>query len=134
MMRASIAVSQRAKDAMGIKNGVDPMPERRVLLQYIKDHEPIKAHEMIGAGVGFTHRLVWLQKEGYVDCVRVGTRGALWSITPLGKRWIAPTRGELVPPRTIAFTGCATESRDVVWPDVRGGSMRAFELQSRGME
>lgn len=135
-MTQSDKLSVRDRTAMGLPaDGSDPTPRRRALLEYIEEHGPLIAHHMTPAGVGCKQRLVWLSKEGYISSEKSGTKcGLLWSITALGKRWIAPTRGELVPPRTIAFTGCATESRDVVWPDVRGGSMRAFELHSRGME
>ena len=133
-MRASIAVSQRVKTIMGYKDG-DPTPARKTLLAYIAEHGPLIAHELHACEVGYTHRLHWLAKEGYVQREKSGGRaGDLWSITPLGSRWIAPVHGDVAPPRTIAFTGCVTESRDLVWPDVASGRMRAFELQSRGME
>lgn len=127
------AVSNKVKEILGCIDG-DPTPSRKILLTYIQEHGPLIAHDMTDCEVGYTHRLRWLHKEGYVQREPSGHReGDLWSITTLGTRWIAPVCGDVVPPRTISFSGDVRESRDLVWPDVRRGSMQAFELQSRGM-
>ena len=115
--------------------GVDPMPMRRAMFDFIELAGQAKARDMAHlCGGDYTPGLNWLRREGYIKCTRAGTAGALWSATPAGTKWATPVQGVVVPARSIAFAGCVTESRDLVWPDVRGGSMRAFELQSRGME
>ena len=133
MMYASTALSQKSKATMGIRPGQpDPMPERRALLEYIGEHGPMRAAEMAGAGSGHTPRLVWLQKEGYVDCDRSGSKGAMWDITPMGRRWILKIDGTPVKPRTIAYGGNAMDAPDRIWPNPRVGSMVAYSLQSKG--
>lgn len=112
----------------------DPTPRRKALLEYIAEHGPLIAAHMTPAGTGAKQRLIWLQKEGYATCERSGTnQGALWSITPMGRRWIIKYDGTPVKPRTRAYSGSATDAPEVRWPDVRAGSMRAFEIQSRGI-
>ena len=133
--RPSDAISNRAKNAMGLPVGrPDPTPGRKALLEYIDAHGPLRAADMAGAGPGHTPQLVWLQKEGYAECDRGGTKNAMWDITALGRRWILRVDGTPVAPRTIAFSGCVTEAHETRWPDVRQGAMDACALQSRGIE
>ena len=135
MMKPSDTISKRARAAMNLPLGQpDPDIARRALLEYIAENGPMRASEMNGYGPGHTPRLAWLNKEGYVQSGHDGARGAVWDVTALGRRWMRRVEGTPVAPRTRAFAGCVTESKDRVWADVRQGAMDACALQSRGME
>ena len=132
----SNTLSDSMRKSLGLAPAGKPDPSigRKALLEYIDQHGPLRAADMAGAGPGHTPQLVWLQKEGYVECDRGGTKNAMWDITALGRRWILRVDGTPVAPRTRAFAGCATEAMETRWPDVRAGSMAAYSLQSRGIE
>ena len=135
MMKPSDTISKRARAAMNLPLGQpDPDIARRALLEYIAENGPMRASEMNGYGPGHTPRLAWLNKEGYVQSGHDGARGAVWDVTALGRRWMRRDEGEPVKPRTIAYTGNATDAPELRWPDVRAGAMDACVLQSRGME
>ena len=135
MMRPADTLSDNMRKSIGLAplGKPDPMPGRRTLLEYIDAHGPMRAADMNAAGPGHTPQLVWLQKEGYIESDRSGENGATWDITQLGRRWIVKIDGEPVKPRTIAYSGCVTESPDRLWPDVRGGGAVAFGIASRGV-
>ena len=114
--------------------GVDPMPMRRAMMEYIEEHGQVRAKDMGHlCNDKYVPPLNWLQREGYIYCNRAGEKGALWSATAAGTKWITPVVGTPVLPRTRAYSGCVTESPDRLWPDVRGGASRAFEIASRGI-
>ena len=130
--RPADKISQRVRNALGLPKG-DPTPARKALLEHINAHGPMLSADMLATGVALSPALVWLKKEGYIESDKGGSKNAVWDITPIGKRWIAPG-GELVQAPTRGFSGCATESPEIRWPDVRGGAAVAFGIQSRGME
>ena len=113
--------------------GVDPMPMRRAMMAFIEEHGQVRAKDMGHLCDGhYLPGLNWLQREGYIYCNRAGEKGALWSATAAGVKWITPVVGTPAALRTRAYGGCVTESPDRLWPDVRGGASVAFEIQSRG--
>ena len=130
--RPADKISQRVRNALGLK-AVDPTPARKALLEHINAHGPMLSRDMLATDAALTPQLVWLKKEGYIESDKGGSKNAVWDITPIGRRWIAPG-GELVKSPTRAFSGCATESAEIRWPDVRGGGLAALGIQSRGME
>ena len=133
-MQSTLSDNMRKSIGLAPAGKPDPMQGRKTLLEYIDQHGPLPASAMNAAGPGHTPQLVWLQREGYAECDRAGTKNAMWDITPLGRRWIAKIDGTPVAPRTRAYAGCATDAPEIRWPDVRGGAGRAFEIQSRGMQ
>ena len=131
--RPADKISQRTRSAMGLPKA-DPTPARKALLAHIEQHGPMLSRDMLSTDAALTPQLVWLKKEGYISSDKGGSKNAVWDITAIGRRWIAPASGELVKAPTRAFAGCATESPEIRWPDVRGGASVAFEIASRGME
>lgn len=131
-MQSTLSDSMRKSLGLAPAGKPDPMIGRKALLEYIDQHGPLRAADMSAAGPGHTPQLIWLQKEGYAECDRAGTKGAMWDITPLGRRWILRIDGEPVKPRTIAYEPWVQQHPDLAPQVMRAGALRAFELQSRG--
>ena len=102
------------------------------LLTWLADNGPALQHEMCKAGFfGVLSKINYLRDENLISGEPTGKRGYAYSLTNSGRRKVAGGKrgGEIVPPRTIAFTGTHA---GMDWGYVRPGAMDAFLLPSVG--
>ena len=106
-------------------------PETVRLLEWIAANGPAHQREMSAAGfVSVSAKVNYLRDELLIEGVPSDKRGYVYSITPNGSRRLNNRLGgDLVPPRTIAFTGIYRGD----WNYVRPGGMDAMALPSLGV-
>lgn len=102
------------------------------LLTWLAENGPAHQHEM--AKAGFTRvssKVNYLREEDLIVGSASGVRGYVYALTGNGRRKVAISKqaGQIVPPRTIAFSGTYAGPQ---WADVRPGAMDALSLPSVG--
>lgn len=134
MARPRDTISQRDRKAMGLPDPgrPDPGPGRMILLKHIGTHGPMRACDMLKVSPSYVAQLIWLQREGLIDCDRTGRKTSTWDITAAGRREIKRVGSLVVPARSRAFAGSVSESPEIRWPDVRSGGEVAMSVKSKG--
>lgn len=102
------------------------------MLVWLSDNGPSLQYEM--AAAGFTRvssKVNYLREEELITGTPTGKRGYAYGLSVAGRRKVSvlTQQGEIVQPRSIAFSGTY---RGPDWLPVRSGGMDAFRLASVG--